>query len=180
MSNNKQSIHVTLHILSRKSHSELSADKQIHKKVDTAINELMQPIKSGGQLAQRLSLPANVPVEWNTKINAMDRGFKALEGHIPVMVSVGGVPSIMEKLRPELVEEVTNLIFKEMRKETTQSKDLARTLGYETEKPTKFHLFLPHQVNLHPPAQAGLHGDGGDVTVGGGGSWAKGCSSWPW
>jgi hypothetical protein len=178
MADSKQSIHVTMHVVSRKNADDLSKDQQIHQKVDTALKELMQPVKNGGDLAKRLSLPADVPISWDVKIAALNEGFKALDGHIPVMVSLGGIPSIMEKLRPELVEEVTNLIFNQMRKENTQSKDLAKTLGYETEKPTKFHLYLPHQVNLRGPVQAGMHGDGGDVGVSG--SWGKGCSSWPW
>lgn len=177
MSDTKNSIHVTMHVLSRKSANDLNTDKQIQRKVDAALNELMQPIKSGRQLSERLSLPADVPIRWNVRIAALNEGFKALQGHIPVMVSVGGVPGIMEKLRPEVLEEVTNIIFNEMRKETAKSKELATTLGYQTEKPAKFHLYLPHQVNLRSPAQGGMQGDG-DVGISGG--WAKGCSSWPW
>ena len=178
MSQKTDSIHVTMHVLSRKSADDLKTDQQIHRKVDAALSELMQPIKSGGQLAEKHSLPANAPIKWDVKISALNEGFKSLEGHIPVMVAVGGMPEVMQKLRPEVVEEVTNLIFKEMRKETAKSKELAKALGYETEKPAKFHLYLPHQVNLRGPVQAGMHGDGGDVGVSG--SWSKGCSSWPW
>lgn len=177
MSDKKDSIHVTMHVLSRKSANDLNTDKQIHRKVDAALNELMQPIKSGRQLSERLSLPADVPIKWNVRVAALNEGFKALEGHIPVMVSVGGVPGIMERLRPGVLEEVTNIIFNEMRKETAKSKELATTLGYHPEKPAKFHLYLPHQVKLRGPAQAGMQGDG-DVGVGDG--WGKGCSSWPW
>jgi hypothetical protein len=179
MDQKTDSIHVTMHVLSRKNATDLKADQAIQRKVDVAMHELMQPVKTGGELAKRLALPASVPVKWDVKIAALNEGFKSLEGHIPVMVSIGGVPNVMEKLRPEMIEEVTNLIFKEMRKETTQSKDLAKTLGYETEKPAKFHLYMPHQVRMRGPAPAHLQGDG-DGDGGVSGSWSKGCSSWPW
>jgi hypothetical protein len=175
MMNEKESIHVTMHVLSRKSAKELQNDQSIQKKVDAAFNELMHPIESGGEVAKRLALPADVPIKWDVKVAALNEGFSSLEGHIPVMVSVAGVPAIMEKLQPDVVEEVTNVLFKEIRKDGQQSKSLAQTLGYETEKPTKFHLYLPHQVKMRGPADPALHGDGDD-----GDGWGKGCSSWPW
>lgn len=177
MSDKTESIHVTMHVLSRQTADVLNKDQTIRAKVDAALKELMQPVKNGADLATRLSLPANVPIQWDVRVAALNEGFKGLEGHIPVMVSLGGVPSLMEKLRPQVVEEVTNLIFAQMTKESSQSKELATTLGYETDKPAQFHLYLPQQVNLRAPA-TGLQGDGGDVGVSG--SWSKGCSSWPW
>jgi hypothetical protein len=170
-----ESIHVTMHIVSRKSHDDLKKDQRIHDKVDAALNELMQPLKSGGELAKRLSLPANVPIQWDVEIAALKEGFQSLEGHIPIMVSVAGIPKIMDKLQPEVIEEVTNMIFKEIRKDGQRSKELAKTLGYETEKPAKFHMYLPHQVKLRGPVQPEMHGDGDD-----GDGWGKGCNSWPW
>lgn len=177
MSTTSESIHVTMHVLSRQTADALNTDAKIRDKVDAALNELMQPVKNGAELAKRLSLPAHVPIQWDVRIAALNEGFKALEGHIPIMVSLGGVPSLMEKLSPQVVEEVTNLIFAQLTRKSTQSQELATTLGYETDKPARFHLYLPQQVNLRAPA-TGLQGDGGDV--GASGSWSKGCSSWPW
>jgi len=170
-----ESIHVTMHIVSRKNHDELKKDQLIHEKVDSALNELMHPLKSGGELARRLSLPAEVPIKWDVQIAALREGFDSLEGHIPIMVSLAGVPNIMDKLQPEVIEEVTNIIFQEIRKDGQRSRDLATTLGYDTEKPAKFHMLLPHQVKMRGPAQPELHGDGDD-----GDGWGKGCHSWPW
>lgn len=186
MSDKTESIHVTMHVVSRKNADDLSIDQQIHSKVDAVVNKLMEPVRNGRQLAERLSLPANVPILWDVKIAAVDDGFHALQDQVPVMVSVGGVPSIMEKLRPEVVEEITNLIFNEIRKETTETKELATALGYQTDKPAKFHVCLPQQLKSRSPAQAAMHGDGdgdtgGDLgDFGGGGGWAKGCHNWPW
>lgn len=188
MSDKTESIHVTMHVVSRRNARDLTTDKQIHSKVKAVMNKLMEPVRNGRQLAKRLSLPANVPIQWDVKVAAVDDGFRTPQDQVPVMVSVGGVPSIMEKLRPEVVEEITNLVFSEIRKETTDAEELAATLGYRTEKPAKFHLYLPQQLKSRSPAQAAMHGDGdgdtgGDIGgdfVGGGGGWAKGCQNWPW
>ena len=177
----KEAIHVTMHIASRKKVNELKADKQVQQQVDAALKALMHPVKSGEELARRLALPSNVPIKWGVEIAALKEGLHTHEGHIPIMVSVAGVPNIMEKLRPEVLEEVSNMLFKEIRKDAGPSKELAKALGYNTEKPAKFHIYLPHQVQVRGPAHPGAGGDDGDgspVWVQGG--WSKGCSSWPW
>src|SRR4051812_19641206 len=99
MKDDKDSIHVTMHIASRKSVEELKKDRQIHTQVDGALKALMHPLKSGEQVAKRLSLPANVPIKWDVEIAAAKQGFHSHEGHIPVMVSVAGLPNIMSTLR---------------------------------------------------------------------------------
>jgi len=185
MKDEKDSIHVTMHIASRKSVDELKRDHQIQHQVDGALKALMQPVKSGEQLAKRLALPAHVPIKWDVEIAAAKQGFHTHEGHIPIMVSVAGVPTIMEKLRGDVIEEITNMLFKELRKDGEHSKTLAKSLGYETEKPHQFHVYLPAQVKVRGPAQPGAYGDGdGDGDGGPGvwvqGGWSKGCSSWPW
>jgi hypothetical protein len=169
----KEQIHVTMHILARHKAEVLAADKDLHLRVDTAMRMLMQPIRSGKELAARLALPAEVPIEWQVKVFALPEDFKSQQGHIPIMISVEGVPNLMERLRPEVMEEITNIIFKEIRN-THASRDLATALGYETEKPLKFHIYLPHQIRVRGPAEhAGGDGDDGD-------GWGKGCNSWPW
>ena len=179
----KELIHVTMHIVSRKTTEELKADKQIERQVDAALKDLMLSVQSGEKLARRLSLPADVHVQWSVEIAALQKGFHTHEDHIPVMVSAAGIPNMMEKLSPELVEEATNVLFKEIRKDSYASKDLAKSLGYDTEKPTNFHLYLPHEVRVRGSASPADYGDGDDgegppIWVQGG--WSKGCSSWPW
>jgi hypothetical protein len=169
----KDHIHVTMHLLARHKAETLAADKDLHRHVDTAMRSLMHPISSGEELAKRLELPANVPIEWEIKVFALPADFQSQQGHIPVMISVEGVPNLMERLRPEVLEETTNIVFKEIRN-THASKDLAKALGYETEKPSKFHIYLPHQIRVRSPAQP-VGGDGDD-----GDGWGKGCNSWPW
>lgn len=189
MKGQKDSIHVTMYIASRKSVNELKKDQQIQHQVDRALETLMQPVKSGEELARRLSLPTNVPVRWNVEIAAVKQGFRSHEGHIPVMVSVAGVPNIMENLRGDVVEEITNILFRELRKGSEHSNALARSLGYETEKQHRFHLYLPSQVKVRGPVERSSYGDGDGDGDGGGdsgppiwaeGGWSKGCSSWPW
>lgn len=183
----KELILVTMHIVSRKTTEELRANKQIQKQVDAALRELMQPVQSGKELARRLSLPPYVHIRWNVEIAALKEGFHTHEGHIPIMVSVAGVPNIMKKLQPKMVEEVTNILFREIRKESDSSKELAKALGYDEDKPAKLHLYLPNQVRVRGPAlPAGGDGDDGDGDGGDAppvwveGGWSKGCSSWPW
>jgi hypothetical protein len=179
----EEAIHVTMHIVSRKKAEELKADKKIHNQIDAAFKTLMHPVQCGEELARRLSLPAHVPLKWDVEIAAMPEGFHTHQGHIPIMVSVQGVPDLMERLRPEVVEEVTNILFKEIRNAHSTAK-LAKALGYDTEKPSKFHVYLPHQVRVRGPVQTnGGDGDGdgdGGPPVWVEGGWSKGCSSWPW
>ena len=179
-------VHVTMHILSRRSDKELRDNKEIYALADATFKGLMHPLKSQHRLAARLSLPDNLPVKWDVQIAAKREGVDIYEGHIPVMVSVSGRPGLMELLKPDAVEEITNTIFKEIR-DVGPSKPFARALGYSTESPSKFHLYLPHQVRVRGGARPDApYGDGdGD---GGGepppvwvqGGWSKGCSSWPW
>jgi hypothetical protein len=183
----EEAIHVTMHIVSRKKAEALKADRHIHTHANEALKALMHPIESGEELAKRLSLPANVPIKWNVEIAALHDGFHTHEDHIPIMISVAGVPNLMERLRPEVMEEVTNIIFKEIRhKQAQSSKELATALGYHTDKPTKFHLYLPHQVRVRGPARPDAAQGDGDGDGDGGppvwaqGGWSKGCSSWPW
>jgi hypothetical protein len=186
----KEFIHVTMHVASRKTAEELRGNKQIQSQVDAALRELMHPVQSGEKLARRLSLPPHVHIQWSVEIAALKEGFHTHEGHIPIMVSVAGVPNIMKKLQPEMVEEVTNILFNEIRKESSSSRELAKALGYDDDKPAKLHLYLPHQVRVRGSALPAGYGDGdgdGDGDGGDGGppvwlegGWSKGCSSWPW
>jgi hypothetical protein len=188
VSNKTESIHVTMHVVSRKNADDLDTDKQIQSKVDALVSRLMDPVRNGRQLAERLSLPADVPIQWNVKVAAVNDGFRAPQGEVPVMISVGGVPGIMEKLRPQIAEEITNLIFNEIRKETIEAKELATAIGYQTGEAAKFHFYLPQLLKSQSPAQTAMYGDGdvggdtgGDIgDFGGGGGWAKGCHNWPW
>jgi hypothetical protein len=188
MTDKTESIHVTMHVISRKNARDLGNDSEIHGKVEAVMNKLMEPIRNGRQLANRLCLPANVPIEWDVRVAAVLDGFRAPHDQVPVMLSVGGVPSIMEKLLPDVAEEMTNLIFNEIRKETTDTRELAAMLGYESQKPAKFQLCLPQHLKSRSPAAmyGDGDGDGGGNTggdfgdFGGGGGWAKGCNNWPW
>jgi hypothetical protein len=158
----RELIHVTMHVVSRKATEELRADKHIERQVDAALRDLMHPVQSGKELARRLSLPSAAHVQWSVEIAALRKGVHTHEGHIPIMVSVAGVPGIMEKLRPEVVEEVTNVLFKEIRKGSYASKDLAKALGYDADKPANFHLYLPHEVRVRGSAGPIDYGDGDD------------------
>jgi hypothetical protein len=152
-------VHVTMHIVSRRNTHELKADESIKGQVDVAMKELMQKVQSGNKLAKRLSIPSDAHIQWNVEIAALPKGLSAYEGHIPIMVSVAGVPKIMEKLRTEVMEEATNLLFKEIRAHSGASRDVAKALGYDTDKPTKFHVYLPHQVRVRASATRSDFGD---------------------
>ncbi len=180
-------VHVTLHVVSRKNTHELKANKRIKDQIDAAMREFMAPIQSGNKMAKRLSLPSNAYIRWNVEIAALPRGLRAYEGHIPIMVSVTGVPKIMEKLHTDVMEEITNILFKEVRANSGASKEIATALGYDTDKPAKFHIYLPDQVRVRASASPSDLGDCDcdcdcydppPVWVQGG--WSKGCNSWPW
>jgi hypothetical protein len=188
------SIHVTMHIVSRRKREDHRRDfglKGLAKCAESGLREVLQPIQNGEVLAKKLGLPHPVPVKWNIEVVALREGLKPLQNHIPVMVSVAGVPNLMERLKPELLEEITNILFKEIRNVET-SREFAEELGYDTDKPAKFHVYLPNQVKLRGPArpqhaQGDGDGDGSPPPSGDygppvwlEGGWSKGCSSWPW
>jgi|GEM_PF-4290540 len=178
-------VKVTMHILSRKSEEEIRKNKELHGLANATFKSLMNPTPHQRRIHARLSLPEQVDISWDVQIAARKEGVEALEGHIPIMVSVSGKAGLMEHLNPQAMEEITDTIFREIR-ETGPSKPFARALGYETEKPAKFHLYLPHQVRVRghaPGAGPDAYGDGdgdGDVSAWVQGGWSKGCSSWPW
>jgi hypothetical protein len=185
----EEGVHVTMHILSRRSAKELRDDKEIHALANKTFKSLMRPFKSRGRVAARLSLPEDMPVKWDVEIAARREGVDVYEGHIPIMVSVSGKPGLMEMLNPEAVEEITNTVFKEIR-DIDPSRPFARALGYSTEGPAKFHMYLPHQVRVRGRANPEApYGDGDGDGDGDGsqpppvwvqGGWSKGCDSWPW
>lgn len=180
-------LNVTMHVLSRRSEEEIRKNKEIHALANATFNALMRPMPNQRRIAARLSLPENVDIKWDVQIAARKEGVDVLEGHIPIMVSVAGGPGVMEQLNPQAVEEITDTIFREIR-ETGPSKPFARALGYDTERPAKFHMYLPHQVRVRGRQDGGPHamgdgdgdGSGGDVSVWAQGGWSKGCNSWPW
>jgi hypothetical protein len=183
----EDAVHVTMHVLSRRSKGELHRNKEIHALANATFKSLMRPLKGQGRLAARLSLPEKIEVKWDVEIAATKKGFDAYKGHIPIMVSVSGKPGLMELLKPEAVEEITSAVFREIR-EVEPSKPFARALGYSTEDKAKFHLYLPHQVRVRGRAMPGPSAGDGDGDGDGGqpppvwvqGGWSKGCSSWPW
>jgi hypothetical protein len=152
-------VYVTMHVVSRRNTYELKADKKVMGQVDVAMRGLMKKVQSGDKLAKRLSIPSDARVKWNLEIAALPKGLSAYEGHIPIMVSVAGVPKIMEKLRTDVMEEATNLLFKEIREHAGASTEVAKALGYDTDKPAKFHVYLPHQVRVNASAARGDFGD---------------------
>lgn len=186
-------VRVTMHVLSRRSEEEIRKNKELYGLANATFKSLMQPMPTQRRIAARLSLPENVDIKWDVQIAARKKGVEAFEGHIPIMVSVSGQPGLMEQLNPQAVEEITDTIFREIR-DTGPSKPFARALGYDIEKPHKFHMYLPHQVRVRGRAQGGGPpgtygdgdgdggdgGDGGDVVAWLEGGWSKGCSSWPW
>jgi hypothetical protein len=180
-------INVTMHVVSRKSTQELKADKCIKGHVDAALKGLMTKVTSSDKLAKRLSIPSNAHIKWNVEIAALPKGLHAYEGHIPIMISVTGIPKIMETLHGDVMEEITNTLFEEIRAHSGASTDVAKALGYDTDKPAKFHIYLPDQVRVRESAHAQACGDCDcdcdcecqpPVWLQGG--WSKGCSSWPW
>lgn len=183
-------VRVTMHVLSRRTEEEIKKNKEIKGLANATFKSLMQPTPNQRRLAARLSLPDDVNIAWDVQIAARKEGVEVFEGHIPIMVSVSGKSALMEQLNPQAVEEITDTIFREIR-DTGPSKPFARALGYDTEKPAKFHMYLPHQVRVRGRAQGGGPpgsygdgdgdgGDGGDVSAWVQGGWSKGCNSWPW
>ncbi len=159
MEDTKNVISVTLHVFSRKSKQKLKIDKSIKGQVHAALKDLMEKVSRNDKLAKRLSIPSDTPVKWNVEITAIAKGFITFEGHIPMMVSVAGIPKIMENLHGEVMEEATNALFDAVRAHPGASRDLAKALGYETDKPVKFRVYLPDQLRVRESANGLAIGD---------------------
>jgi hypothetical protein len=177
--------HVTMHVVSRKTTYELKTDRSIKRIVDAALRDIMQPILSGDKLAEILSIPSGIDIQWNVELVAFKKGFHVDNGDIPIMVSIWGVPSLMEKLHGAMMEEATSQLFKEINGQSDASREVATALGYDVNKAAKFRVFLPDQVQALTPIPADLGDCDCDCDcdcspVWAEGGWAKGCSSWPW
>jgi len=192
MLDEKNIISVTLHVFSRQSRMELNINRSIREHVRNALKDLMDIVSNSDNLTKRLLIPSDVPVKWNIEITVMPKGLNTFEGHIPMMVSVAGIPKIMENLRGEVMEEVTNTLFDVVRTHPKASRELAETLGYHTDKPMKFHVYLPDQLRVRDSADSLDMGDCDcdchdcdchdcwDCDCYDCGGWSKGCNSWPW
>jgi len=159
MQDQKKMISVTLHVFSTKTRQKLKIDKNLKSQVDTAVKDIMKKVSSSDNLAKRLSIPSDTPVKWNVEITAIAKGLITFEGHIPMMVSVAGIPKIMENLHGAVMEEVTNTLFDAVRAHPSVSKDVAKALVYDTHKPVKFRVYLPDQLRVRESARGLTIGD---------------------